>query len=193
MSLSFVEDELSSASPRGPCLLVGPTQGWKTTTAEKNKCECPNVLITWAHALIYIANTHMVLYVRVRLKLIWWVKKKNKCLKINARRFFSPKDPLGHGRSTVSPRCVVGHWTPRTSFVSQNCGSEPWGGWGGRRVTGTVAVIGRRSGFLLMEPIGREVGASGRAVEGLALEVNGLAGRVVVTWVVVRGPEVTQE
>lgn len=48
-------------------------------------------------------------------------------------------------------------------------------------MTGTVAVIGRRSGFLLMEPIGREVGASGRAVEGLALVVNGLAGRVVVT------------
>lgn len=42
-----------------------------------------------------------------------------------------------------------------------------------------------------MEPIGREVGARGRAVEGLALEVNGLAGRVVVTWVVVKGPEVT--
>lgn len=60
-------------------------------------------------------------------------------------------------------------------------------------MTGTVAVIGRRSGCLLMEPIGREVGASGRAVEGLALEVNGLAGRVVVTWVVVRGPEVTGE
>lgn len=60
-------------------------------------------------------------------------------------------------------------------------------------MTGTVAVIGRRSGCLLMEPIGREVGASGRAVEGLALEVKGLAGRVVVTWVVVRGPEVTRE
>lgn len=44
-----------------------------------------------------------------------------------------------------------------------------------------------------MEPIGREVGANGRAVEGLALEVNGLAGRVVVTWVVVRGPEVTRQ
>lgn len=44
-----------------------------------------------------------------------------------------------------------------------------------------------------MEPIGREVGARGRAVVGLALEMNGLAGRVVVTWVVVRGPEVTQE
>lgn len=60
-------------------------------------------------------------------------------------------------------------------------------------MTGTVAVIGRRSGCLLMEPIGREVGANGRAVEGLALEVNGLAGRVVVTWVVVRGPEVTRQ
>lgn len=44
-----------------------------------------------------------------------------------------------------------------------------------------------------MEPIGREVGTRGRAVEGLALEVKGLAGRVVVTWVVVRGPEVTRE
>jgi len=56
-------------------------------------------------------------------------------------------------------------------------------------VTGTVAVIGRRSGCLLMEPIGREVGARGWAVEGLALEVNGFAGGVVVTWVVVRGPK----
>ena len=44
-----------------------------------------------------------------------------------------------------------------------------------------------------MEPIGREVGANGRAVEGLALEVKGLAARVVVTWVVVRGPEVTRQ
>lgn len=44
-----------------------------------------------------------------------------------------------------------------------------------------------------MEPIGREVAARGRAVVGLALEVKGLAGRVVVTWVVVRGPEVTEE
>lgn len=48
-------------------------------------------------------------------------------------------------------------------------------------MTGTVAVIGRRSGCLLMEPAGREVGATGRAVVGLALEVKGLAGRVVVT------------
>lgn len=48
-------------------------------------------------------------------------------------------------------------------------------------MTGTVAVIGRRSGCLLMEPIGREVGARGRMVEGLALEVNGLAGGVGVT------------
>ncbi len=43
-----------------------------------------------------------------------------------------------------------------------------------------------------MEPIGREVGARGRAVEGLALDVKGLAGGVVVTWVVVRGPEVSE-
>lgn len=43
-----------------------------------------------------------------------------------------------------------------------------------------------------MEPIGRDVGARGRAVEGLALEVNGLAGRVVATWVVVKGPEVRE-
>lgn len=56
-----------------------------------------------------------------------------------------------------------------------------------------MAVIGRRSGCLLMEPIGREVGATGRAVVGLALEVKGLAGSVVVTWVVVSGPEVTQK
>lgn len=42
-----------------------------------------------------------------------------------------------------------------------------------------------------MEPIGREVGARGRAVDGLALEVKDLGGGVVVTWVVVRGPEVT--
>lgn len=46
-------------------------------------------------------------------------------------------------------------------------------------------MIGRRSGCLLMEPTGREVEAKGRAVVGLALEVKGLAGRVVVTWVVV--------
>lgn len=44
-----------------------------------------------------------------------------------------------------------------------------------------------------MDPIGRDVGARGRAVEGLALEVNGLAARVVVTWVVVRGPEIEEE
>lgn len=60
-------------------------------------------------------------------------------------------------------------------------------------MTGTVAVIGRRSGCLLMEPIGREVGARGRAVEGLALEVNGRAATVLVTWVVVKGPEVIQK
>lgn len=39
-----------------------------------------------------------------------------------------------------------------------------------------------------MEPIGREVGARGRVVEGLALEENDLDGGVGVTWVVVRGP-----
>lgn len=44
-----------------------------------------------------------------------------------------------------------------------------------------------------MDPMGREVGAKGRVVAGLALEVDGLAGRVVVTWVVVRGPEKTRE
>lgn len=56
-----------------------------------------------------------------------------------------------------------------------------------------MAVIGRRSGCLLMEPIGRDVGATGRVVVGLELEVKGLAARVVVTWVVVRGPEETNE
>lgn len=106
---------------------------------------------------------------------------------------FSPRDPFGHGRSTVSPLCVVGHWIPRTSRASQTFTSPPAAGGGGgcgRRVTGTVAVIGRRSGCLLMEPMGREVGATGREVVGLAEEVKGRrAGRVVVTWVVVRGPE----
>lgn len=37
----------------------------------------------------------------------------------------SPREPLGHGRSTVSPLCVVGHWTPRTSLDSQTWGSGP--------------------------------------------------------------------
>lgn len=52
MSLSFVEDGLSSASPRGRCLLVGPAQGQgRATTVEKNKCsQSTNTLITWAHA-----------------------------------------------------------------------------------------------------------------------------------------------
>lgn len=61
MSLSFVEDGLSSASPWGLCLLVGPAQGQKKATAEKNKCESTNMLITWAHAQRCIArtNTHM--------------------------------------------------------------------------------------------------------------------------------------
>lgn len=102
----------------------------------------------------------------------------------------SPRDPLGHGRSTVSPRCVLGHWTPRSILDSQTRDSGPWAGCGGRRVTGTVAVMGLRSGCLLMEPMGRKVGGKGRVVEGLVLEVNGLAGSVVVTCVVVRGPEV---
>lgn len=105
---------------------------------------------------------------------------------------FSPRDPLGHGRSTVSPLCVVGQRIPRTSLASHTLASpSPAGGRGGagRRVTGTVAVIGRRSGCLLMEPMGREVGPTGRAVLGLELEVKGRAGRVVLTWVVVRGPK----
>lgn len=53
--------------------------------------------------------------------------------------------------------------------------------------------MGLRSGCLFIDPIGREVGARGRAVDGLALEEKGLAGIVVVTWVVVRGPEITQK
>lgn len=57
MSLSFVEDRLSSVCPRGLCLLVGPTQGQKRTTVEKNKCESTNMLITWAHADILQAQT----------------------------------------------------------------------------------------------------------------------------------------
>lgn len=45
-----MEDRLSSASPRGLCLLVAPTQGQEKTTVEKNKCESTNMLVTWAHA-----------------------------------------------------------------------------------------------------------------------------------------------
>lgn len=110
----------------------------------------------------------------------------------DAKLCVSPRDPLGHGRSTVSPFCVVGQRIPRTSLASQTLASASGaGGRGGcgRRVTGTVAVMGRRSGCLLMELMGREVEASGRAVVGLEVEVKGLAGRVVLTWVVVRGPE----
>lgn len=106
---------------------------------------------------------------------------------------FSPRDPLGQGRSTVSPFGVLGQRIPRTSRASQPVASPSAAagtGGRGRRLTGTVAVIGRRSGCLLMEPTGREVGATGRAVLGLELEVKGRAGRVVLTWVVVRGPEV---
>ena len=40
-------------SPRGPCLLVGPTPGQKKTTVEKNKRESTNMLITWALAERY--------------------------------------------------------------------------------------------------------------------------------------------
>lgn len=38
MSLSFEEDRLSSVSPRGLCLLVGPTQGQEYTAVEKKTC-----------------------------------------------------------------------------------------------------------------------------------------------------------
>lgn len=37
MSLSFVEDELLSASPQRLCPLLGPMQGQKQTTVEKKK------------------------------------------------------------------------------------------------------------------------------------------------------------
>lgn len=37
MSLSFAEDRLSTASPWGLCLLVGPTWGQKKTTAAGEK------------------------------------------------------------------------------------------------------------------------------------------------------------
>lgn len=66
-----------------------------------------------------------------------------------------PSDPLGHGLSTVSPLWVAGHCTPRATLASHTSISGPWGGTRkGLRVTGTVAVIGRRSGALLMAPIG---------------------------------------
>lgn len=132
----------------------------------------------WVCGLIYFSKTHVdggyaLWRIEIQRLIFSWSRKKPHRL--------SPKDPLGHGRSTVSPRWVMGHWIPRTSLASQKCRSGLCGGRGGRRVTGTVAVIGRRSGCLLMEPIGREVGAIGRIVEGLALEVNVLDGGVVVT------------
>lgn len=72
---------------------------------------------------------------------------------------FLPRDPLGQGRSTVSPLCALGHWMPRAMLGSHpSCSSGSWGGRGrgrgGRRVTGTVAVMGRSSGALFMAPIG---------------------------------------
>lgn len=57
MSLSFVEDGLSYAGPQGLCLLLGPTQGQKKTTAEK---ESTNMLITRVHAQRYTACTNSV-------------------------------------------------------------------------------------------------------------------------------------
>ena len=92
MSLSFVEDGLSSVSPRGLCLLVGPTQGQKKTTVEKNKCESTNMLITWAHAQRYIAhtNTHVNgghtegVHFNMKHMLFFFMewKKMHTCLKI---------------------------------------------------------------------------------------------------------------
>lgn len=106
--------------------------------------------------------------------------------------YYSPSDPLGHGLSTVSPLWVEGHCTPRDTLASHTWSSGPWGGTRkGLRVTGMVAVIGRRSGALLMAPIGWAVGGRGRMVEGMELEVTGLAAVVVLLliWVVTRGPE----
>lgn len=109
---------------------------------------------------------------------------------------YSPSDPLGHGLSTVSPLWVAGHCTPRDTLASHTWSSGPWGGTRkGLRVTGTVAVIGRRSGALLMAPIGWAVGGRGRMVEGMELEVTGLAAMVVLLliWVVTSGPESKRE
>lgn len=52
ISLSFAEDGLSSASPRGLCLLVGPTWGQKKTTAEKKKKKRESIN-TWTCAQRY--------------------------------------------------------------------------------------------------------------------------------------------
>lgn len=77
-----------------------------------------------------------------------------------------PRDPFGHGLSTVSPFKVGGHWTPRATRPSH---PPTWPGppgakgtrKGGRGVRGIMAVIGRWSkGPLLMTPIGWE--ADGR-------------------------------
>ena len=184
MSLSFEEDGLSSASPRGLCLLVGPTQGQR-----EKKYKHADRLGTCRE--MYRTHTHTHTQGEHTWKTCLFVSSSGKNAHMQPS---SPRDPLGHGRSTVSPLCVVGQSTPRTRLASHTWGSGPWGGgWGGWWVTGTVAVIGRRSGCLLMEPIGREVGATGRAVEGLALEVDGLAATVVDTGAVVKGPEVTPE
>lgn len=58
MSLSFVEDRLSSMSPQGLCLLVGPTQGQKKTTAEKNKCEHKHADHLGTRTEIYCTHKH---------------------------------------------------------------------------------------------------------------------------------------
>ncbi len=124
-----------------------------------------------------------------QVKLIIFIKQSH-------HHCHSPSDPLGHGLSTVSPLCVAGHCTPRATLASHTWSSRSCGGTRrGLRVTGTVAVIGRRSGALLMAPIGWAVGGRGRMVEGMALEVTGLAAGVVVLliWVGMSGPESKRE
>lgn len=59
MSLSYVEDRLSSVSPLGQCLLVGLMQGQMKTTVEKNKqWKRKHKLVTWSHAHSYNTCTY---------------------------------------------------------------------------------------------------------------------------------------
>lgn len=70
---------------------------------------------------------------------------------------YLPSDPLGHGLSTVSPRWVGGHWTPRVTRPSHMGVRGPCGRRGGLTVTGTVAVMGRPAGALFIAPTGWKV------------------------------------
>lgn len=58
MSLSYVEDRLSSVSPLGQCLLVGLMQGQMKTTVEKTNSESANTNWSPGHMPIVIIHAH---------------------------------------------------------------------------------------------------------------------------------------